>query len=178
MGFTLFEELLESGEKVGAMAFYWRNWPKHKDYYVGRTLGNKLSVNHGLFLREALDEVGWADEETCKFYFADSDLCLKLWHAGFSVVDCKTAFVEHYNHLKAERISNKEDKDAFKLKWDGIFYDPKTNILGGKDYLSFKDETKTFAKFPVGKIPFLEYLINIQKKSRRINKKIRRQFLR
>ena len=103
-GVALFEELLERGEKVGAMAFYWRNWPKHKDYYVGRTLGNKLSVNHGLFLREALEEVGWADEETCKFYFADSDLCLKLWHAGYSVVDCKTAFVEHYNHLKADRI--------------------------------------------------------------------------
>jgi hypothetical protein len=44
------------------MAFYWRNWPDQKEYYVGRTLGMKMMVNHGLFLRSAVEEVGWIDE--------------------------------------------------------------------------------------------------------------------
>ena len=177
-GVTLFEELLGKGEKVGAVAFYWRNWPKHKDYYVGRTLGMKLFVNHGLYLRDAVEKVGWIDEELYKFYNADGDLCLKLWHAGYSVVDCKTAFVEHYNHLKAEQISNSDDRDAYLKKWAGIFYDPEEDDSGGKDYLSFIDKTKTYEKFPVGKIPFLKYFINLQKKSRRLTKRIKEKFLR
>jgi len=66
---------------------------------VGLTLGMKIFVNHGLFLRSALEEVGGIDEQTYHFYHADRDLCLKLWQAGFSVLDCKTAFVEHCNHI-------------------------------------------------------------------------------
>ena len=168
-GVTLFEELLSSGEKIGAMAFYWRNWPKHKDYYVGKTLGNKLFVNHGLYLRGAVENVGWIDELSYKFYNADGDLCLKLWQAGYIVVDCKTAFVEHYNHLKSERISNREDKDAFEKKWGGGD-NPQEKIPGGWVYLTHKDTHKTYKNFPVAKIPFLEYFINLQKKlSRLIN---------
>lgn len=177
-GAALFEELLGKGEKVGAVAFYWRNWPKHKDYYVGRTLGKKLFVNHGLYLRDAIEKVGWIDEQSYKFYYADSDLCLRLWNAGYCVVDCKTAFVEHYNHLKAERISYSDDLDVYLKKWAGIFYDPEKDDFGGKAYLSFIDKTKTYKKFPVGRIPFLENFLNLQKKSRRLFKRIKKMFVR
>ena len=147
-GVWQFEELLSEGQKIGAMAFYWRNWPEQKEYWVGLTLGMKMFVNHGLFLRTALEEVGWIDEETYQFYHADGDLCLKLWHTGYSVVDCKTAFVEHYNHIKPNPIPSGKDWEAYLKKWTGIFYDPKKNNDGGWLYQSYIDLHETYHRFP------------------------------
>jgi glycosyltransferase involved in cell wall biosynthesis len=147
-GVEQFEKMLAKGEKVGAVAFYWRNWPEQKDYWVGLTLGNKMFVNHGLFLREALEEVGWIDEQTYQFYHADGDLCLKLWQAGYQVIDCKTAFVEHYDHIKPSRISNAKDWDAYLKKWEGIFYDPQKKNGGGWIYQSYVDPHQSYKQFP------------------------------
>ena len=147
-GVANFEELLAKGQKIGAMAFYWRNWPEQKDYWVGLTLGMKMFVNHGLYLRSALEEVGWIDELTYHFYHADSDLCLKLWQAGYAVVDCKTAFVEHCDHVKPGRISNSKDWAAFLNKWAGIFYDPQLKNDGGWIYQTFHDTHRTYLHFP------------------------------
>jgi glycosyltransferase involved in cell wall biosynthesis len=148
-GVERFEKLQSDGKKVGAIAFYWRNWPEQKKYWVGLTLGMKMFVNHGLFLRDAVEEVGWIDEQTYQFYHADGDLCLKLWHAGYRVVDCKTAFVEHYNEAKTSRISNVKDWEAYLKKWEGIFYDPQTNNGGGWVYQPYIDPHQTFQQFPV-----------------------------
>ncbi|MBN2106048.1 MAG: glycosyltransferase [Deltaproteobacteria bacterium] len=152
-GVNLFERLLSEGKKVGAMAFYWRNWPGKKDYCVGTTLGDKLFVNHGLYNRQALQEVGWCDEETYGFYHADGDLCLKLWQAGYTVVECPDAFVEHYTHANIKvRQQNlerqKNDWRAYLDKWAGIFYDPAQNNKGAWHYKAYTDNTKTYARFP------------------------------
>jgi glycosyltransferase involved in cell wall biosynthesis len=148
-GVTQFEGLLAQGQKIGAMAFYWRNWPEQKDYWVGLTLGMKMFVNHGLFLRAALEEVGWIDEQTYHFYHADGDLCLKLWQAGYAVVDCKTAFVEHCDHVKAGRISNSKDWEAYQKKWAGILYDPQVKNDGGWIYQTYHDKHQTYLQFPI-----------------------------
>ncbi|MGD0781139.1 MAG: glycosyltransferase [Dehalococcoidales bacterium] len=147
-GVEQFEKKLAEGEKVGAVAFYWRNWPEQKDYWVGLTLGNKMFVNHGLYLRQGLEKVGWIDEQTYQFYHADGDLCLKLWQVGYQVIDCKTAFVEHCDHIKPSRISNAKDWDAYLKKWEGIFYDPQKNNTGGWIYQHYIDQNRTYRQFP------------------------------
>ncbi len=148
-GIMLFEDLLSTGQKIGAMAFYWRNWPEQKTYWVGLTLGMRMFVNHGLYLRAAIEEVGWIDEQTYQFYHADGDLCLKLWQAGYQVIDCKNAFVEHCDHIKPSRVSNAKDWDAYLEKWEGIFYDPQTNNNGGWVYQAYTDPHQTYQHFPV-----------------------------
>jgi len=70
-GVDEFENGLSSGRNLGALAFYWRNWPEQNQYWVGITLGGKMFVNHGLYLRTALEKAGWIDEENYKFYHAD-----------------------------------------------------------------------------------------------------------
>lgn len=152
-GVEQFETMLTDGRKVGAIAFYWRNWPEQKDYWVGLTLGDKMFVNHGLFLRSALAEVGWAEEDLYRFYHADGDLCLKLWKAGWEVVDCPNAFVEHYTHASPEtRRTNLStqpvDWRAYLERWSGVFYDPTKQNIGGWLHRSFQDPHNTARGFP------------------------------
>lgn len=147
-GVTYFEELLSKGQKIGAMAFYWRNWPEEKEYYVGLALGMKMFVNHGLYLRAALEEVGWIDEQTYQFYYADSDLCLRLWKASYSVVDCKTAFVEHCSHVKPSPVPSNKAWEIYLKKWEGIYYDPQEKNDGGLICQSYIDPYKTYQNFP------------------------------
>ena len=66
-----------------------------------------MFVNHGMFLRRILEEVGWCDEEHYRFYHADADLCLRIWRAGHRVEACESAYVEHFAHASvAIRQSN------------------------------------------------------------------------
>ncbi len=46
------------------------------------TFGGKMLVNHGLFRRSVLEEVGFADETRYIFYKADGDLSLRIWQSG------------------------------------------------------------------------------------------------
>lgn len=114
----------EGGKRIGGAAFYFRDWPLEKEYCVQKTLGGRLMVNHGFFSRQALEEVGWADEENYRFYKADGDLALRLWEAGFTIVDVPGAKVEHYvDPQEAARLENREDKilqrdrDAYHRRW-------------------------------------------------------------
>lgn len=112
-GVRHFEGALATGKRLGALAFYWRNWPDQEEYNVGLTLGGRMFVNHGMYLRDALEEVGWIDEERYRFYHADGDLCLKLWEVGYVVEDCPTAYVEHFTHANLEvRASNLQQQQA------------------------------------------------------------------
>lgn len=97
-GVQLFDESLSAGDKVGAVAFYWRNWPDQERYWVGLTFGDRLFVNHGLYLKQALEAVGYIDEDSYHFYHADGDLCLRMWEQGYACVDSPQSFVEHHSH--------------------------------------------------------------------------------
>jgi GT2 family glycosyltransferase len=86
------------GANIGALAFAWRNWPEDRRYGLGRTFGNCLVVNHGMFRVAALSDVGYCDADSFHFYHADGDLCLRIWQAGWRVEGAPTALVDHYSH--------------------------------------------------------------------------------
>lgn len=143
--------LEKNGKKIGGVAFYFRNWPVEKEYYVQKTLGGNLMANHGLFIRRAIEEVGWADEESYMFYKADGDLCLKLWQAGYEIVDCPGAFVEHFydEHEGIRQANNtvlKDDNRAYLKHWEGIYYFKNKPDLRGRVQISYDDLDSTAEK--------------------------------
>jgi len=151
-GITHIESLLDQGRKIGAGAFYFRNWSQQESYYIGHTLGDKLYVNHGLYLREALQVVGYIDEDTFFFYNADSDLCLKMWQRGYEVVACPDSYVEHYPHANIQvRSTNYDrynvDKENYFRKWAGIFYDRKKHNIGYWEERKFIDVKQTGERY-------------------------------
>jgi GT2 family glycosyltransferase len=114
-GLRLFERELSGGARIGAIAFYFRDWPREKDYRVGRTWGDTMFVNHGLYLKEALAAVGYIDEESYRFYHADGDLSLRMSAAGFACIDSPDSYIEHYPDAAREvRASNMAEQ---KLDW-------------------------------------------------------------
>lgn len=176
-GVARFEESLEVDEKIGAVAFYWRNWPEQKMYRVGRTLGNKMFVNHGIYLNNALKEVGYCDEERYLFYHADSDLCLKMWEQGYLCVDSPESYIEHYMHAN-QKIRNtnmekqKRDEANYLKRWTGIFYDPENHYMGEWVEKCFSDNNLTSDKFKFAdafkwfvKMKVLEFLALFQERS-------------
>ncbi|MGA2296496.1 MAG: glycosyltransferase [FCB group bacterium] len=151
-GYKLFEQKLKEGVKLGAMAFYWRNWLEQESYWVGLTLGSKMFVNHGLYLRKAVEEVDFIDEDTYLFYHADGDLCLKLWNSGYSCIDSKDSFMEHYSHSgftvrKSNLENQKKDWENYLKRWDGILFDSQNDTKGGWLYKDFDDKENTARKF-------------------------------
>jgi glycosyltransferase involved in cell wall biosynthesis len=159
-GYNLFEEKLGNGQKVGAVAFYWRNWPEKERYWVGLTLGKKMFVNHGMYLKKALDEVGYIDEDTYHFYYADGDLCLKIWQKGYSVIDSPNSYIEHYSHVapffrRSNAGREKSDWKNYLNKWKGVFYNDgkSTGWIIEKDYM---DPNKTADRFA------LHHSLNLQ----------------
>lgn len=152
-GVEQLQQLEAAGRKIGGGAFYFRNWPREREYYVQLTFGGKLMVNHGLFVREALEAVGLVDEDRYAFYKADGDVCLKMWEAGYEIVDCPGAYVEHFDGAnRTVRKSNQEtisrDREAYRQRWSGIFFEPGGPELRDKITVSFKDPHGTAARFP------------------------------
>jgi GT2 family glycosyltransferase len=129
-GLSVFEHAVEAGEpRVGAVAFYWRNWPEQDSYWVGFTYGDRMFVNHGLYLREALEKVGFIDAESYSFYHADGDLCLRLDEAGYRCVESPSSFIEHATHATVtQKIKNfehqKADLETYIARW-GHLGEPK-----------------------------------------------------
>jgi len=151
-GCNLFEKELSVDKKIGSAAFYWRNWQMHEKYFVMKTLGDTLYANHGLFLNEALQEVGYFDEQTYQFYNGDCDLGLKLAYAGYKCIVSENSYIEHYQHAnlkvrKSNECLSDHDGPAFLKKWKGLFFDDENNLGGGIVEKEFNDPTKTGEKF-------------------------------
>ncbi len=151
-GVNLFERNLTEGKKAGAMAFYWRDWSVQEKYHVGCTLGEKMYVNHGLYLNQALKDVDYIDEDSFFFYNGDGDLCLKMWHVGYECVDSPESFIEHYPHAnlnvrKTNYSQFNKDLKNYLNKWDGVFYNKKLNNLGKIIEKEFDDGFKTGESF-------------------------------
>lgn len=126
-GMATMEEAVMKGDRIGACAFYFRDYPIRKKYAVAINVGN-LYVNHGLFLNDALKEVNYISEDEYHFYFADTDLSLKIKEKGYSIIKCNNSFVEHYFNATPEIRSsnNDENKEKDRLwlvnKWAGRAY--------------------------------------------------------
>jgi GT2 family glycosyltransferase len=115
---------ITNGLKLDAsvVAFYWRDFPVDERYKVGVTFGDRLFVNHGLYAREALEAVGFIDEESFAFYHADGDLALRLADAGYPCVASEDSYVEHYADANpAVRASNvgrqRADWETYSARW-------------------------------------------------------------
>ncbi len=92
-------------------------------------------VNHGLFLREAVERVGWIDDKRYDFYCADGDLALKIWHAGYEIVACSDALLEHFErvdpNIREQNLAGlNHDWDSYIERWRGIYYDPDAPCIG------------------------------------------------
>ena len=112
-------------KKVGGIAFYWRNWPNDEKYFVGVTYADRLFINHGIYLREALEAVGYIDAEGYFFYHADSDLSLRMWEAGYETVEADASFVEHHAHAnetvrKTNSESQPSDWATYVARWEAL----------------------------------------------------------
>lgn len=146
-GVRLFEERLAAGDKVGAVAFYWRNWPEQENYWVGLTFGSRMFVNHGLYLKVALEAVDFIDETNYHFYHADGDLCLRMWEKSYACIDSPESFVEHHVHgSKQVRAENLEcqylDWVCYEKRW-GHLGRPETDWLE----VSYYDPSGTTGRF-------------------------------
>lgn len=126
-GLKLADKERARGMQLGGVAFYFRDYPIRKKYAVAINLGN-LYVNHGLFLNKAMQDAGYVSEDEYHFYFADTDLSLRIRQAGYQIIRSKKSFVEHY--FDADPDIRKNNNDARKLKdrntlinkWAGIAY--------------------------------------------------------
>jgi glycosyltransferase involved in cell wall biosynthesis len=151
-GIEQFESELDQGTKIGAMAFYWRDFPEEKEYHVGIPFNSHMYVNHGLYLKSALEEVNYIDEENYSFYFADIDLCFKLWKKGYKCIDAQNSYVEHYSHanFEARRKNNmaaEKDHEAFIKRWQNLIPNFSRRFLGEIKKKKFKDQHKTAQQF-------------------------------
>ena len=159
-GITQFDSLIAQGKKIGAIAFYWRNWPDQKEYNVGLAFG-KIFVNHGLYLRSALASVNWINEDDYHFYHADSDLCLKLWSQGYEVVEAPEAYVEHFVHAnvtvrESNLLKQKADWQMYLSKWENQQFEGK-HYNGEWMVKEFVDPDKTASFFPIIEVYRLKY---------------------
>ncbi len=150
-GIEAYYQAEDLGKRVGAVAFYWREWPELQEYHVGITFGGNVFVNHGLYLRKAVEEAGWIDEENYHFYHADGDLCLRMKELDYETIDCRKAFVEHFTHTQ----SKNRTKQMEKLDEDWKFYQARWGYLDNDSeprsqnkLLSYEDTKKTANHFP------------------------------
>lgn len=134
-GVRHFDREIDRGRRIGAVAFYWRSWPEEKKYRLCLTLGDKMMVNHGLFLREAVERVGWIDDKNYDFYCADGDLSLKIWRAGYEIIACDDALLEHFEradpHIREQNLAKlNTDWTSYLERWTGVYYDPDKPSIG------------------------------------------------
>jgi len=105
-GYHLMEEDTEG--LIGGCAFPFRNSLIDNRFMVYRAFGDKILINHGLFRKSALQEIGWIDEDNFKFYLADSDLSLRIWEKGQTITVAMNAYVEHlHNEFDPMRVINR-----------------------------------------------------------------------
>jgi GT2 family glycosyltransferase len=141
-GYNLFSDELSKQKMIGAVSFFFRDWPENNVFQISKTIRHNMLLNHGFFLRQALEDVGYIDEDNYFFYHADSDLCLKLWRMGYQVIESPDSYIEHYSHANVfvRRTNNQrmqEDWQSFYYRW--------------KDYLGLDTESTADAWFLIEK---------------------------
>jgi glycosyltransferase involved in cell wall biosynthesis len=134
-GVRRFDREIAEGRRIGALAFYWRSWPEEQKYRACLTLGSKMMVNHGLFLRDVVEKVGWIDDARYGFYCADGDLSLKIWEAGYEIDVGEDALLEHFERadpaIRQQNLSGLDsDWKNYLERWTNIFYDPSNPDIG------------------------------------------------
>jgi glycosyltransferase involved in cell wall biosynthesis len=154
-----FETRLAAGERVGAVAFHFRNYPDDPEYFVTHTFGDRLYMNHGLFLAEPFLAMGALDEQHYFFYHADADASLRLQEAGHAVIPADNSYIEHFKYSsESNRAANAQKHDAgwqyFKKRWGHLETDPsrlvehRSNRRHTKAYYDATDTARYFRRTP------------------------------
>jgi glycosyltransferase involved in cell wall biosynthesis len=97
-GFDKLNFLRNNGEKIGAAAFYFREYPRHDYYRIGHTPGDYIILNHGFYVKEALESVGYLDEINYNFYCADGDVIIRMNNSGWKSIALDDCFAVHLCH--------------------------------------------------------------------------------
>ncbi|MBU1007670.1 glycosyltransferase [Candidatus Dependentiae bacterium] len=183
-GYKFFEEKLQNQEKVGSLAFYWRNIPFHYHNWTKENRYNVLQnfdrtyVNHGMYLKKALEEVSYIDEEKYSFYAADTDLCFRMLQKGYSCLEAPNSYVEHYFHAnikQKQENSNRLDQETFNKKWAPVFGWPENKCSFSckeKEYLDPNQTVKQFTHAHFTNFEFWSLLVKdiiIRRKNRVLN---------
>ena len=122
-GYDEMERRRINGEKIGAGGFFFREFPRHNYYRVGLLPKGYVTLNHGFYVREALEAIGFLEEKDYNFYFADSDVVMRLNLQGWSTIALDNCFAEHlchkpiFNKKKNYSISHLRDMDMFNQKY-------------------------------------------------------------
>jgi glycosyltransferase involved in cell wall biosynthesis len=123
-GFDILEHMLAEGQRVGAGALWYRDYPRDVRYHHKELPGGVVLVNHGFFLKETLEAIGYIDQDTFQFYAADGDLCMRIAQAGFDIVPLNGCLADHLAHLPNYRRlfgtpkpKGVSDFAAFQRRW-------------------------------------------------------------
>ncbi len=156
-GLNQIKDIQKSGVKIGGLAFLWRHWPDWDKYGVVYFY-NKVHLNHGIYLKKALAQVGYADETTYSFYAADVDLSFKLHEAGLPIIIANDSYLEHHNHISKEYKNDnysKRDKEeeALLKKWSQIWGKEyfKNNVRWRREVVEYTDQKQTYKLFQKAK---------------------------
>lgn len=122
-GYDELERRRINGEKIGAGAFYFREFPRHDFYRVGVLPKNYVTLNHGFYFKKALEDVGYLDTVNYNFYAADGDVIMRLNECGWKSVALENCFSEHLCHKPKLRNrgvlspSNERDMNTFRKRY-------------------------------------------------------------
>ncbi len=126
-GLDFIEGQLAQGKKVGAVPFYFHDIGHDpQDQYKVSTAFGQYYLNHGIYVSDALRDVGYANEDTYVFYASDVDMCFKLLHQGYEIIPCANALVLHcLTHPSRLMLSANDSWNAdvgqLMRQWWGIF---------------------------------------------------------
>lgn len=132
IGFNEIENRIKRGEKIGAGAFFFREYPRHNYYRVGLLPKNYIALNHGFYVKEALEEINYLDEVNYNFYAADGDVIMRLNESGWKSIALSECFAIHLCH---KPIFNKRKNYSLSHLNDIAFFKSKYPYLQEKDCL-------------------------------------------
>lgn len=139
---------IKETDKVGGITFFHKNTVETYgdvfDNFGYDQVSDFPYINFGLINKDAFSKVSGFDEKY-KFYWADVDLCLRIWEAGYKIETSSFSLVDHNNitdRLKQENSGDRyfSDTSYFFDKWEKRSLLKKDKILLKKrKYLSDND---------------------------------------
>jgi len=124
-GYDELNSRIEEGERIGGGAFYFREYPRHKYYRIGLLPKDYILINHGFFYKKALENINFIEEKEYNFYYADSDLAMRMNIIGWKTIALQKCFADHLVHkpsFKKVKVSKatQRDTEVFNKKypWD------------------------------------------------------------
>jgi glycosyltransferase involved in cell wall biosynthesis len=127
--FELGIEELEKNDKLGALIFGDIDDPTRPSdiKHVWYTPLGLPCINFGVVRREAIEKVGGFDNSTFRFYHADSDVTLAMYHEAWDIKINKRCKVFHqecdWNNQLGNKQRHDEDNEKLIQKWAVKFPD-------------------------------------------------------